>query len=204
MPKVKTRSEFKREQILDAAGCHFTKEGFSATSMEAVAKTAGVSKQTVYSHFGNKEELFRSAIADKCEKLRSFDDLFENLGPAEPTLLSFCREFFNLVTSPEAISVHRICVSESVNHPNLSKLFYSAAPEFIIGELTKCLAQYDSRGELCIPSPRNAAMQLLSMVKGEQWMQIELNIEPSLSPTEVEQYICSSVRLFMQGYSCKN
>ena len=35
-----------------------------------IAKEAGVSKQTVYSHFGNKDELFTAAIEQKCVSLK--------------------------------------------------------------------------------------------------------------------------------------
>jgi len=42
-------------------------------------------------------------------------------------------------------------------------------------------------GELCIENPHEAAVQLLSMVKREQWNQLELNIQPSLSEEETKQ-----------------
>ena len=43
----------------------FLTEGFERTSMDSIAQAAGVSKQTVYSHFANKDDLFRSCIAAK-------------------------------------------------------------------------------------------------------------------------------------------
>ena len=45
----------KRAAILDAAEKLFLSQGFTGTSMDAVAKEAGVSKLTVYSHFSDKE-----------------------------------------------------------------------------------------------------------------------------------------------------
>ena len=35
--------------------------------MDAIASAAGVSKQTVYSHFNSKDDLFRSCVASKVE-----------------------------------------------------------------------------------------------------------------------------------------
>ena len=56
----------KPQQILDAARALFLKDGFSATSMDAVAKAAGVSKATVYAHYKSKEELFAAMIGAEC------------------------------------------------------------------------------------------------------------------------------------------
>ena len=55
MVNVRSKSESKRKQILDAATILFTEQGYSSTSMDLIAKNANVSKQTVYSHFGNKD-----------------------------------------------------------------------------------------------------------------------------------------------------
>ncbi|MEM7595548.1 MAG: TetR/AcrR family transcriptional regulator, partial [Cyanobacteria bacterium P01_A01_bin.83] len=53
-----TKSEIKTEAILTGAMKEFLANGYAATSMDKVAKTAQVSKATVYSHFGDKESLF--------------------------------------------------------------------------------------------------------------------------------------------------
>ncbi|NKF49024.1 TetR/AcrR family transcriptional regulator [Shewanella sp. WXL01] len=53
----KTRSEIKREAIIEAAQQAFTECGVAATSMDKIAEQAQVSKRTVYNHFKTKEEL---------------------------------------------------------------------------------------------------------------------------------------------------
>ena len=57
MPK---NAEIKRESILDAAFTQFSRYGFRRTSMEDIAKETGISRASIYSHFENKEEVFRS------------------------------------------------------------------------------------------------------------------------------------------------
>ena len=58
----------KRAGILEAAKDLFLARGFEATSMDAVAQAAGVSKLTVYNHFQDKDTLFLSAVKSKCEE----------------------------------------------------------------------------------------------------------------------------------------
>jgi AcrR family transcriptional regulator len=59
--KAPTREERKartREELLDAAERLFTRDGFHATSVDAVADEAGYTKGAVYSNFASKEGLF--------------------------------------------------------------------------------------------------------------------------------------------------
>ena len=48
--------------VLDAAVGVFARYGYRKTSMEEVARAAGVSRQGLYLQFANKEELFRKAV----------------------------------------------------------------------------------------------------------------------------------------------
>lgn len=200
MTNIRTKSELKRGSILDAAAIQFTRSGYAATSMELIAKLAGVSKQTVYSHFGNKDDLFITAISYKCDQLGVTELLPENLGPAEQTLTLFAQRFFAMITSAESMAVHRTCAAECHAHPHLSRLFFEAGPLFVIDKLANCLAEYHRRGELDIDDCRQAAIQLLAIIKGEQWTRLEFNIEESLSAQQIEHYLQSSVRLFIRGY----
>ena len=66
--KKRAMSE-KPERILKAAGELFGRYGFRRTSMDLVATEAGVAKPTIYSHFADKEALFRAVIAALCDSM---------------------------------------------------------------------------------------------------------------------------------------
>ncbi len=55
-------AENRRGQLLEAALGVFARHGYRKTSMDDVATVAGVSRQGLYLHFPNKEELFRTAV----------------------------------------------------------------------------------------------------------------------------------------------
>ena len=61
-------SESKRADVLQAAGKCFLKNGFARTTMDQIARDADVSKLTLYSHFQNKETLFKAMIEAKCRE----------------------------------------------------------------------------------------------------------------------------------------
>ena len=62
------RSETKREAILEAALTQFSRYGFRRTSLEDIAKETGISRASIYSHFENKEEVFRNLSASLHEQ----------------------------------------------------------------------------------------------------------------------------------------
>jgi AcrR family transcriptional regulator len=55
-------SDSRQLALLDAAIGVFARYGFRKTSMDEVARAAGISRQGLYLQFANKEELFRKAL----------------------------------------------------------------------------------------------------------------------------------------------
>lgn len=201
MNKSRSKNEAKRQQILKSATTLFTEKGYATTSMALIAKEADVSKQTVYSHFGSKEDLFSASISQKCDSSMLFEMNALNLNDPYSTLLEIGKRFFSMVTSKEALAVHKICAFESKTYPKLSELFFQAAVERLTNEITKMMNHFDQQSLLDIPEPRYAAIQFLHMVKGEAWMRIEFNTLHQLSEQEVHEYIVNCVEFFLRGYS---
>ena len=71
--------EKKKQQthkaILDAAIKLFTEKGFEQTSMEELARAAGIGKSTIYGYFKAKDDIFRAFCAAE------LDFAFEELDP---------------------------------------------------------------------------------------------------------------------------
>ena len=61
--------ERRRPEVLDAALKLFLEHGYEGTSMEAVARAAGVTKPVVYACFAGKDELFRALLAREEERI---------------------------------------------------------------------------------------------------------------------------------------
>ena len=120
------KSEEKRAAILQAASHLFLARGLQNTSMDAVAAAAGVSKQTVYSHFSSKDELFQTVIVDKVESY-SFvrERLPKDIGLREGLSL-LGQRFLSLMFDAEVVAMHRVVIGESVVHPKIAELFYAA------------------------------------------------------------------------------
>lgn len=201
MVNVRSKSEIKRKQILDAATLLFTEQGYSSTSMDLIAKNAGVSKQTVYSHFGNKDELFSAAIKQKCDSYQMTDISADNATEPKDILFVLAKKFLAMLTSKEAVAVHKICSYESKSYPQISELFYKEGPERIVLEVAQLMTEFHQKKQLNILMPKYAAMQFLNMTKGEYWMRVEFNTKKQLSEEEVDQYLHATIAMFIRGYA---
>ncbi|WP_068546898.1 TetR/AcrR family transcriptional regulator [Thalassotalea crassostreae] len=198
--KVRSKSDSKRQLILTAATECFCDKGFLASSMAGIAKMANVSKQTVYSHFGSKDELFQAAIANRCEAFKLAISERTNIDDPKITLLEFAHEFVALLLSKEGMAIHRTCIAESKSNPEISRLFFAAGPEPVIKELSALLEGYRKNGTLDITDSHQAAIQFLAIVKGESVMRNEYNTELQLSQQQITEYLENTVSLFLRGY----
>ncbi|SFF75407.1 transcriptional regulator, TetR family [Actinacidiphila alni] len=52
-----------RQRLLDAARTEFAEHGLEGARVDRIAKAAGVSKERIYGHFGNKEQLFEAVLS---------------------------------------------------------------------------------------------------------------------------------------------
>jgi len=114
----------KQEAILQGAVQVFLRSGYAGTSMDRVAAEAGVAKQTIYSHFHDKEGLF-TAMLERLT-IRRFQALLatEILG-GEPEILlrQFAEGFLNKIVDAEYVALLRLIIAESVRFPELAKLY---------------------------------------------------------------------------------
>jgi TetR/AcrR family transcriptional regulator, mexJK operon transcriptional repressor len=192
----------KRAAILDAAKRLFTTQGFDGTSMDAIASAAGVSKLAVYSHYQDKERLFTAAVECVCQEQMPPELFLADLkGPIRKQLMTIAKAFFALVTSEEAISVHRTIVANAQQSPKLGQLFWEAGPKRTQEAFEAFLVEEVAAGKLDIPEPQRAAMQFFCLLKGELHARREFGCGEPFSPREVEDHLNATVDLFLRAYA---
>lgn len=159
----------KRAAILDAAKTLFTRRGFEGTSMDAVASAAGVSKLTVYSHFGDKDTLFGEAIRQRCREAMP-DHLYDvsMTVSVREALMELARHQARLSTSPESVGVWRAITSDCRNgSPRLGRLVWTEGPERIHALMKGLLDRMVAAGKLDIEDTSRAASQFHALIKGD-------------------------------------
>lgn len=198
--KTPTQSQLKQQQILNAAITLFCHQGFPHTSMDEVAKLAEVSKQTVYAHFGNKDELFIAAIESQCVVHQLGDTLLQDIEDPQACLLKFAQHFSDLIISDPAITVFKACVAQSETHPQVSQMYFAAGPEHVLGLLEEYFTKLNQTDKYNFDDPHQCAVRLCLMLFGELRLKLELGLEVDSLLASRDDYIAQTVAMFIRAY----
>lgn len=159
------RSVAKREQILRAAERLFLQNGFALTSMDAVTAAAGVSKQTVYSYFSSKENLFETVLRDLVARnvqiiAQEHDPEHMKVSSREEFATSLKEVAARIVHSlmqPEYLRLVKVIIAEFGRSPQLAQHFRHAVPERIMMGIIRMLNHAREAGVARIPDTEIAA-----------------------------------------------
>lgn len=196
---MRTKSDERRQCILDVALKMFKDIGYERASMAAISARVGGSKATLYSYFSSKEDLFANAMVDAvCEQGEAVCALLDTGNPDIATVLKrFGVAFIGLVTNSETISVMRAAVAEA-GHGKLGPALYALGPKRGDDELAAYLAGLPADSGLRIPDPARAARHLKSLIEAGF-------IEPSLYgmpiTADLEEEIGAAVDVFLRAYA---
>lgn len=190
----------KRLAILVSAKQLFVEQGYAGTSMDAIAKDAGVSKLTLYSHFGSKEDLFQQCVIAKCEEHapQALYDPTNNL-PLRQRLLSIGAAFVELLFSEEAIKFFRMMAGEARQTGKLGRLFHAAGPQRTVDQFDEILALAVRNGELEVRDRQRAANHFFSMLRGDHHMRVLLG-EQCPTASELRKHTADVVDVFLSAY----
>jgi len=201
MADVREEAVGKAALILRGARRAFLAGGFGAVSMDAIAREAGVSKATVYAHFGSKEELFGAVVADVAEeRFGGFSALELDPRDIEASLKTIARRFLDLVLSPEAVAVNRIIIGELTRFPALSDVFWQAGPERNRAQIEEFLRRAVEAGSLRIYDVRLAAEQFSSLVRGEMHLRHLFGLGTSRHAAALDGAAANAVATFLRAF----
>lgn len=194
----------KRLAVLEAAKRLFLEHGFDGVSMEAIAIQAGVSKLTVYSHFGDKDALFAATIHAKCEEMLP-PTLFAAApkGAIRAQLTTIARAFFGLVTSPEAIALHRLMSARTTGDERLPQMFWEAGPQRLQAGFVQFLQSRVATGQLDIPDLHRAASQFFCLLKGEAHAKMACGCAVRMDRRQIAEHVRATVDLFLRAYATR-
>lgn len=196
------KSEEKADAILCAASDLFLTKGFQGTSMDAVAKRAGVSKQTVYSHFENKEELFKACIRAKVSSYGFEDTAMVDDTDLRESLLAITHQFADLLFDPEVIAMYRVVMGEAASHPRIAALFFESGPKRTKTAVCAFLTKQMQMNRLRIHEEdiMYAAVQLFNTAVGMYQLQLWLGLIDSVNKEELDKHLQRVVDDFLRLY----
>jgi TetR/AcrR family transcriptional regulator, mexJK operon transcriptional repressor len=201
-----TTSERKHEAIARAALQLFSQDGYERTSVDAIAAKAGVSKRTVYSHYGDKENLFLSVVRDTLAAMRDrFGEITErtltDVDDVAKSLTVCVREVTQSITSsPERAMLVRLVLAEA---PHFQSLLEQWRGRGLTPLLAEPIARLTAAGQLRAGNPTQAAEHLSALTIGQINNRSMMGTFP-LGDAELDHIITSGIHVFLCAYGPKD
>lgn len=193
------RAEKTRTAILRAAGELFGEHGYAQVSMDEVAAGAGVTKPTVYAHFGSKEALFETLISDAISRSHGGD-----LAPAATidevaeVMFVWSSNRLDRLLADDTVGLMRAASAEGIRRPHWADKLLAG---FDFGAMQRWLADLDAAGVLAVESPPRAASLFTALTKGVLFYPVLVAGQPITPKRERDAVIREAVRLFLAGHT---
>ena len=195
-PKDRT----KHAAIVAAARRLFALQAYEGVTMDAVATAAGVSKMTVYSHFGDKETLFERIVLDASDQmLAAFADASHGQD-LRARLNAFGRGLLTVILREVCTTEHSLPATLRANRP-LAERFYAAGPGRARAALAAELAAAATRGELVIEDAAQAADDLISLWEGSLPARLMFGLAEPASAEEIVRRAQHGTEVFLRAYA---
>jgi AcrR family transcriptional regulator len=191
----------KRRQIMDGARAEFLTSGFDGASMNDIARSAGVSKGTLYVYFSSKEQLFEALIRE--ERQQQAEQLcrvaFE-LGTPREVLTNFGCNLIEMMCRPETLAHLRTVIAVTAKFPQLGRAFFEAGPNYGATQMAAYFADQTRLGTLRIADPERAAWQFLDLCKSGTYPRLLFGVVDTVSRHEIEVSVAAAVDTFLAAF----
>ena len=188
-----------RAIVYEAASHEFAGSGYAATSMETVARRAGISTKTLYRLVPNKAALFESMISNRMDRFLSQVNLRTiDCAEIDEALYAALLACADLALDKEVIALQRMVLQEA-GKADLARTFYQNGMQRNVEALADWLRTQQKRGLIALDNAEEAAGILLGMVAFAPQRAAVFGGLPLPSRRQIEARVRRCVALFLRG-----
>jgi AcrR family transcriptional regulator len=193
----------KRRQILDGARKVFLDLGFDGASMGEIARSAGVSKGTLYVYFADKSRLFEAIVKEEQIEQGKVAFNFDPERDVETTLPEFGRAYIQLLCRPGGGSAIRTVMSIAERMPEVGRRFYEQVLARTVNRFAAYLEARARIGDLVIDDYELAAWQFMQMCQATLFQAFIFQAKPAPSAEQIATVVDSATHVFLAAYRAK-
>jgi TetR/AcrR family transcriptional repressor of mexJK operon len=187
------------DSIVEIATGAFLRDGYAATSIEAVSKQARVGKRTLYARFPDKEALFLAVMERLMGRWLATPAPEPAPDQLEPTLIQFAERMLAVALEPEALALHRLLIAEGDRFPHIPVMLHKIGAGAGVERIAALLTSQMVDGHFPRVDPAFAAEQFMHLVLSGPRRRA-LGLGPPFDAAELVLWVRRSVTLFLDGY----
>src|SRR5690606_4960129 len=196
---LKPRTTDKREEVLDIASETFLSKGFDGTSINVMAREAGISKESIYRYFGSKEDLFLAVVERELEvyKQGMLETISHFQGKSlKEALYSVGEATLQVASNDRTLALRRLIFQMSANGSKVGGHYFLSGPDIAYQNLVRLFEHYKPETDFPV---NKLSRYFVALVLHRTMLQRECGVQESLTPAEIRQRSMESVEDFLHA-----
>jgi AcrR family transcriptional regulator len=197
---VESQQTKKELEVLNVASEYFLSHGYKGTSINAMARDSGISKESIYRYFSSKLELFEAVVAKELaeykEKLQFTDFEYESMS-LKDALKRTAETIVKAVSSDRTLSLRRLIFQETIQSPDIGQYYYEIGPEVAYRHLEKVFAAHKDETNF---DPVKLAPYFVGMVLHNAMLQRECGVKSPLTKKQIANHAAEVTDNFVEAF----
>ena len=145
----RSKPKAKEQEVLDVATDYFLAHGYQGASINAMARSSGISKESIYRYFSSKKQLFEAVIG---RELAEYQAGLRRLS-AEKTmdlreaLINIAETVLGLVTMDRTLALRRLIFDEARRSPDVGQHYYKIGPEYAFAAVEEIFRSHHAESD---------------------------------------------------------
>lgn len=165
-PRFRRRAEARPDEVLDAALDLFARQGFAGTTVEQIARHAGLSKAAVYLYFPSKQALLTGLVRRAVVPLadEALARITAHRGDPRPVIRTLAALLVERLADPRVFAVPSVVLREAASAPDVAAMYREEVLEKVLPALRDLVAQGVAGGHVRPVDPDLAVRSIVGPI----------------------------------------
>jgi TetR/AcrR family transcriptional regulator, mexJK operon transcriptional repressor len=200
LDESRLKPKAKEQEVLDVATEYFLQHGYRGASINAMARSSGISKESIYRYFSSKQQLFEAVIGrELIEYRRSLHRLDATLRSMElrAALITVSETILGIITTDRTLALRRLIFDEATRSPEVGQHYYKIGPAQAYSVLENVLETHAHQSDFDIPT---LARHFTGLLSWRVTLERQCAVRSEPNPQEIAQIAEALVDDFMKAF----
>lgn len=193
------RPKAKEQEVLDVATAYFLEHGYQGASINAMARSSGISKESIYRYFSSKKQLFEAVIG---RELLEYQSGLRRLSAEKTmdlreTLITIAETVLSVLTTDRTLALRRLIFDEARRSPDVGQHYYKIGPEYAFATFEEIFRSHRTESDF---HPAALSRHFLAMMFWSVMLERECGVRPVPTRADMRTWVESVVNDFMRAF----
>jgi len=200
LDESRLKPKAKEQEVLDVATEYFLQHGYRGASINAMARSSGISKESIYRYFSSKQQLFEAVIGrELIEYRRNLHRLDATLRSMDlrAALVTVAETILGIITTDRTLALRRLIFDEATRSPEVGQHYYKIGPGQAYSVLESVLETHPHGSDFDIPT---LARHFTGLLSWRVTLERQCAVRSQPTETEIAEISAELVDDFMKAF----